>query len=349
MLHTHLKENNFVQSPADNCVYTKHEGDNMVVIVVWVDDLIVGANDPELLSEKKQILKDKFKMKDLGKLSYYLGIDFEQGDGYVKMNPKRYIKKVLSKFGMTDCKPRCTSSEQKLVYVTDAIPVDSRKYREAVGSLIYIMMCTRPDICWIITRLSQHLSKPLQSHWVAVKQVLRYLKGSIDKELVYTKSGDGLMLVGYSDADWASSVDDRRSTSGYYFSLTKSGPLISWKSRKQPIVALSSCEAEYVVLASAVQESLYLRQLMKDIDRKGHYDSVLIFEDNQGTIALANNPVNRQRSKHIDIKYHFIRSEVHRGRVSLEYCPTAEMLADLMTKPATKFQLQKFKLKIFGE
>ena len=114
-------------------------------------------------------------------------------------------------------------------------------------------------------------------------------------------------------------------------------------------MALSSCEAECVALASAVQESLYLRQLMKGIDRKGHYDSVLIFEDNQGTITLANNPVNRQSSKHINIKYHFIFSEVHRGRVSLEYCPTAEMLADLMTKPATKFQLQKFKLKIFGE
>ena len=158
-------------------------------------------------------------------------------------------------------------------------------------------------------KLSQHLSNPLQSHWVAVKQVLRYLKGIIDKELVYTKSGDGLMLVSYSDADWASSVDDRRSTSGNCFSLTKSGPLICWKSRKQPTVALSSCEAEYVALASDVQKSLYLRQLMKDIDRKGHYDSVLIFEDNQCTIALANNPVNRQRSKHIDIKYHFIRSE----------------------------------------
>ena len=233
MLHTHLVENNFVQSPTDSCVYTKHEGDNMVAIVVWVDDLIVGANDPELLSENKQILKDKFKMKDLGKLSYYLGIDFEQGDGYVKMNQKRYIKKVLSKFGMTDCKPRCTPSEQKLVSVTDDVPVDSRKYREAVRSLIYIMVCTRPDICWIITKLSQHVSNPLQSHWLAVKQVLRYLNGSIDKELVYTKSGDGLMLVSYSDADWASSVvDDRRSTSGYCFSLTKSGPLISWKSRK---------------------------------------------------------------------------------------------------------------------
>lgn len=348
MLHNHLVENNFVQSPTDNCVYTKHEEGEIVVMIVWVDDLIVGAKDPKLLSRNKQILKDKFKMKDLGKLTYYLGIDFEQGDGYVKMNQKRYIKKVLSKFGMTDCKPRCTPSEQKFEYVNDEDFADSRKYREAVGSLIYIMMCTRPDICWIITKLSQYLSKPLQSHWIAMKQVLRYLKGTIDKELVYSKSDDRLVLVGYSDADWASSVDDRRSTSGYCFSLTKSGPLISWKSRKQPTVALSSCEAEYIALASAVQESLHLRQLMTDIDQKGDYENVLIFEDNQGTIALANNPVNRQRSKHIDIKYHFIRSELQRGRISLEYCPTAEMLADLMTKPATKIKILKFKEKIFG-
>ena len=154
-----------------------------------------------LKKQNKQILKDKFKVKDLGNLSYYLGIDCEQGDGYVKMNQQRYIKKVLNKFGMTDCKPRCAPSGQKLVSVTDDDSVDFKKYREAVGSLIYIMMCTRPNICWIITKLSQHLSSPLQSHWVAVKQVLRYLKGSVDKELVYTKYGDGLMLVGYSDAD----------------------------------------------------------------------------------------------------------------------------------------------------
>ena len=195
------------------------------------------------------------------------------------------FKKILERFNMSDCKPRATPTEQKFDWSNsdDSDPVDEKKYREAVGSLIYLMMCTRPDISWIVTKLSQHLSNPRECHWVAVKHVLRYLKGTIEYELVYKKSTDNLALIGYSDADWASSPDDRRSTSGYCFSLTQKGPLVSWKSRKQPSVALSSCEAEYMALASAVQESLYLDQLMKDIDRKYQSNPALIFEDNQGT------------------------------------------------------------------
>ena len=119
------------------------------------------------------------------------------------------------------------------------------------------MVCTRPDISWVITRLSQFLSKPLQCHWVALKHVLRYLKGTADYALCYRRCEKGLRLIGYSDSDWASSAEDRRSTSGYCYSLSESGPLISWKSRKQPVVALSTCEAEYIALAAAVQEMLY--------------------------------------------------------------------------------------------
>ena len=149
------------------------------------------------------------------------------------------------------------------------------------------MMATRPDICWAVTKLSQHLSNPLETHWVAAKHVLRYLKATAHYDLCYTKHKDGLKLVGYSDADWASS-NDRRSTSGYGFALHEQGPLISWKSRKQPTVALSSCEAEYIALAAAVQESLYLSQLIIDLGVCSQSESVLIYEDNQGTIALAN-------------------------------------------------------------
>lgn len=348
MLYKHLVENGFEQSPSDHCVYTKQTEEEMVVVVIWVDDMIIGASNERLLYETKQMMTDKFKMKDLGKLSYFLGIEFEQGDGYVKMSQKRYIQKMLEKYGMSDCKPRATPCEHKPEQGCDE-PVDSRKYREVVGSLIYLMMCTRPDICWIVTKLSQHLSSPLEVHWVAVKHVLRYLKGTVDYELCFRKSKHGLKLIGYSDADWASSEDDRRSTSGYCFSLNEKGPLISWKSRKQSTVALSSCEAEYIALAAAVQESLYLRQLLCDIGHKDQDEPVLIFEDNQGTIALAGNPVNRQRSKHIDIRYHFIRSELSKGKVMLKYCPTADMLADVMTKPAKKFQLNKFNTLIFGQ
>ena len=154
----------------------------MIVLLVWVDDLIVGANSDTLLCKTKQMFKERFKMKDMGKLSYFLGIDFEQGNGFVKVNQKRYIEKMLEKFEMSDCKARGTPCEQKLEW-SESEPVDPHMYREIVGSLIYLMMGTRPDICWVFTRLSQNLSNPLQCHWIALKHVLRYLKGTVHYEL----------------------------------------------------------------------------------------------------------------------------------------------------------------------
>ncbi len=148
------------------------------------------------------------------------------------MNQKRYILRILERFSMSDCKPRSTPCEQKLDYNSDSDPVDPKRYREAVGSLIYLMTCTRPDLSWIVSKLSQYLSDPYEQHWSTVKHVTRYLKGTIDHELCYKKSDEKLKLVAYSDADWASDLNDRRSTTGYCFSLTQDGPLISWKSKK---------------------------------------------------------------------------------------------------------------------
>ena len=351
LLHSFLNEKGFVQSPSDNCVYSKQEGGEMIIVLVWVDDFIIGAKSEECLANTKQMFMDRFKMKDLGPLSYFLGIDFTQEKNCVRMNQRRYIEKMLEKFQMTDCKPRSTPSEQKFEEGESDF-VDSHKYREIVGSLIYVMIGTRPDICWTVTKLSQHLSNPTQGHLIAAKHVLRYLKGTIDYELCYKKSVKGLKVTGYSDADWASDSGDRRSISGFCFCLNENGPPISWKSKKQPVVALSTCEAEYIALALAVQESIYLKQLLSDLKLDQDHADVhpcVIFEDNQGTIALAHNPVHRQRSKHIDIKFHFIRDEVRKRKVNLKYCPTNEMVADLFTKPSVKVKLIKFKSFLFGE
>jgi len=152
------------------------------------------SND-SLLCDTKNMLKEKFKMKDLGRLSHFLGIYFDQGGGFVKMNQKGYLRKVLERFDMFECKPRSTPSEQK-IESNDRDPVDPKRYREAVGSLIYAMTCTRPDICWIVTKLSQYLSRPMKEHWIAVKHVLRYLKGTLDYALCYRKCADGLNLIG---------------------------------------------------------------------------------------------------------------------------------------------------------
>ena len=165
--------------------------------------------------------------------------------------------------------------------------------------------------------------------------------------MCYSKSNENLGIQAYSDADWAGDVKDRCSTTGYCVTLSQGGTLVSWKTKKQPTVALSTYEAEYIALATTIQECLYLTQLLDGID-KHLYMLPIVFEDNQGTIALAKNPVKRQRCKHVDIKYHFIRSTVTDGKLSLEYCPTEQMVADLMTKPATKFKLARFAEFMFG-
>lgn len=173
-----------------------------------------------------------------------------------------------------------------------------------------------------------------------MKHVFRYLKGTKEKELSFKRDkSQNLGLKIFCDADWATDKNDRRSTTGYCASLNDKSSLISWKAKKQPTVALSTCEADFISLASALQECLYLEQLFKGIDSY-QYKQTKVYEDNQGTIALAKNPVNRQRCKHIDIKYHFIREVVNTRKIILEYCPTDQMLEDLMTKPATKLKLR---------
>lgn len=349
LLHDHLVENDFEQNAADNCVYEKQSEGESVILIIWVDDLIIAASNNDLISEVKEMLKKKFRMKDLGELKNFLGIDFTQCKGEIKMSQRRHIEKVLQRFGMSECKQRSTPCEQKLSFDEEGEIVDATGYRELIGSLIYIMTSTRPDLSWVVSKLSQHLAQPKRQHWETAKQVLRYLKGTIEHELCYKRSDQDLKLEGYSDADWASDQKDRRSTTGYCFSLTKKGPVISWKSRKQPTVALSTCEAEYMALAATVQESMYLVHVLHGIDKNRQHTPVKIFGDNQGSIALSKNPVCRQRSKHVDVKYHFVRSAHIDGKIAIEYCPTENMVADVLTKPLTKTKFEWLKCYLFGE
>ena len=182
------------------------------------------------------------------------------------MNQTKYIERLLSKFSMENCKPRSTPCEINSHKVSEenSVPTDNRLYREIIGSLVYIMTATRPHLCYSATKLSQYLSAPTMSHINAAKHVLRYLKSTANRSLIFRKADEPLHLVGSCDADWGAS-EDRRSITGYGFNLCSKGPLISWKSRKQPTVALSTCEAEYMSLASAVQEGKFLSQLLEDL------------------------------------------------------------------------------------
>ena len=343
VLHNFLTEKGFKRSEVDHCLYLKKCNDDCIVyVLVWVDDIIVSASNMQLMSETKSLLHKRFKMVDMGQLSWFLGIDFKFENDCVSLSQAAYLKNVLAKFKMQDCRPTKTPCD-KFILNENSKDYSSTEYRSAVGSLIYAMVCTRPDISWIITKLSQYLHKPTEDHWVAVKRLLRYIKHSINYCLCFRKVTDGLSLIGYCDSDWASSVDaegSRRSVTGYCFHLSKSSAALSWKSRKQPTVALSSCEAEYMALASATQEALYLKQLLTEIDPQFDKTKVItLFEDNQGTIALVNNPVYHQRTKHIDIRYHFIREQVHDKCINVEYLLTSLMIADCLTKPMGRVKL----------
>ena len=347
LLHTFFVNNSFIQSSGDACVYFTIS--LSIIILIWVDDIIVAAKTLGLIIKIKDILKSKFKMKDLGNITNFLGIQFNQLQGNIEMSQCQYVESILLKFGMSNCNPRYTPCElnPSSVVHSDSFDKSTRRFREIVGSLIYLMTCTRPDLSWTVTKLSQHLAEPTAADWVMVKHVLRYLKGTSDYKLCFTKTNGNLNLLGYTDSDWASSVDDRRSTSGYCFFLNNNGPPVSWKSKKQQTVALSSCEAEYMAIAAATQEATYLCTILKDFQIS--HEPVIVYTDSQSALGLVKNPINHTRSKHIDIRYHFVREKAADGIIDFRYVSSDQNVADIMTKALSKHKYNHFKCLLFGK
>lgn len=333
MLHETLSENGYVQSATEPCLYTKMKGQMKVHVLVWVDDILVCTSDEEMLEETKQMLSNKFKMKDLGIVKKFLGIDFDKTEnGNVTMSQRDYVERVLQRFEMVNCNPRSypmSESHYKDVDESEKLE-DVKPYQELVGCLIYIMTCTRPDISFSVSVLARKMSNPTERDWQAARDVLRYLKGSIDNKLVFCRSNDEPQIIGFSDSDWAGS-HDRKSTSGYVFRTDNQSAFICWKTKKQSVVALSSCEAEYIAMAFATQEGLFLQKLFSVLYNK---EVVIVLNvDNQGAVALSKNRMSQQRSKHIDVKYHFIRDHVDSGNLCPVHVPTVSNIADAFTKP----------------
>ena len=349
MLNDSLLKFGCQKSNGDSCVYVIVTNDKKLdgMILIWVDDIIMATGHKKLMKQMKDHLKGKFKMKDMGRVSNFLGIRFLQSRCKIEMDQSHYLLSVLKKYGMSECKPRSTPCELSRSNTSNTSPLSDnpRVYREVVGSLLYATTCTRPDLSWVVSNLSQHLANPDLSDWVKLKHVLKYVKGTLNYKLCYTKSADGLAVFGYSDSDWGASNSDRRSTTGYYFALNSAGPPISWKSRKQPTVALSSCEAEYMALSASTQEAMYLITVMKDylISSKP-----VIHSDSQSALSLIQNPIDHNRTKHIDIRFHFVREKYAGGLIDIRYIPREENVADLMTKAASKPYLNNFHVQLFG-
>jgi transposase InsO family protein len=345
-IHHALVDMGFQVLSADTCVYQLRKDALYVLVALYVDDLLLLANSLEGLSALKKDLSKRFSMTDLGEAHYILGIqiDRDRAARTLSISQREYVHKVLQRFGMLDCKPaaiplptsvQLTKADSPLPHmVPDAAFI--RQYQSAVGALMYAMLGTRPDLAFAVASLSQFSSNPGQPHWDAIKHVLRYMRGTTDYRLTYGgRAGASLLFDGYCDSDWGSSKDDRRSVTGYTFML--GGGAVSWQSKKQPTVALSSVEAEYMAACQAAREALWWQKLLHELGVARHPTTV-IHSDSQGSIALSKNPEHHARSKHIDIRHHFIREQVAANHISLQYMPTEDMLADVMTKPLSRDQ-----------
>ena len=318
VLHQYLQDMDFEQSSADPCVFIKHIENDVIILLVWVDDIIIASSFKELMDDFKQKLSNRFNMKDLGELSTFLAIEFKRTNESITMSQSCYLKDVLSRFGFDQCKPRTTPCEANpnSYHTNDesVAPNESeiKIYRQMVRSLVYAMTCTRPDLSYCITKLSRHLSKPEPSDWIMLKHVFRYISNTVNYKLTFCKTKGNFRLFANCDADWGSLLNDRRSISGYCLSL-KGGPPISWKSKKQASVALSTCEAEYMSLSITCQEAMYLARLLTEL-RRQQFAPTVMKSDNQGAIALIKNPVNTVAQKchnTIQITKHISMSTTH--------------------------------------
>ena len=327
-----FRSNNFIRSEADHSLFVNYE--RQVILLLYVDDLVLAAPNNYQIDWIRLKLHQEFEKTDLGELRTFLGLEIERNRirRTLHLCQSKYIRKILVSQQMHTCNPSNTPADphvrlERSSSDYEASQAEKRKYQSAVGCLMYAMLGTRPDISYAVSRVSQYSTNPNSTHWTAVKRIFRYLAGTQHRGLYYGTQGVGR---GYTDADWGGGVD-RKSIGGYAFTLN--GAAITWNSKKQATVALSSTEAEYMALTQAVKESIWLQALLLDLGARSHLDELRnIYVDNQGAIALAKNAEYHARTKHIDIQYHFIRQHIESGKVILTYSGTSEMTADIFTK-----------------
>ena len=335
-IDTVLKQLGFRRLKSDFGIYVKGEGEDAVYIALYVDDLFLVGRKLSNIEVVKRGLHEEFKMKDLGEAKFLLGIEIRrQENGDVFLVQERYARDVISRFNMEGCKPVSTpldlgshldNTQQPVTDAERAEMVDV-PYRSAIGSLMYLATCTRPDIAAAVSELSKFSQNPGSAHWEGVKRVLRYVSGTISDGLMY-KRGAQVEVWGYSDAGHAGDKETSRGRTGYVF--LSAGAAISWRSSMMKLVTHSSCESEYVGLSEAGNEAVYLQQLQEEMCIGK--SSVLLLGDNESSLKLAMNPVFHQRSKHIRIKYHSLRDRVEEGLIELCKVDTGLNAADMMTK-----------------
>ncbi|KAH9802373.1 Integrase catalytic domain-containing protein [Citrus sinensis] len=343
-----IKSFGFIQNIDELCVYKKIQEKSVAFLILYVDDILLIGNDIGVLTTIKSWLAKQFDMKDLGEASYILSIKLlrVRKNKALALSQAVYIDKILAKFSMKNFKTGLLPFRHGITFSKDQSPKTFEKiermrrvpYAEAVGSLMYAMLCTRPYICFAVGMVSRYQSNPGPKHWTAVKHIMKYLKRTKNYMLVY--SGDELIPVGYTDFDFMSDKNSRKSTSGYVFTLGSG--VISWRSVKQSCIADSTTEAKYVAASEAAKEAVWLRKFLQDLEVVPAVTAPLkLFCDNSGVVAQSKEPRNHKKQKHIERKYHLIRDIVQRGDVEVTQIASQQNFADPFPKaiPGKPFNL----------
>lgn len=338
-----LNRYGYKQSTVDPCLFFIRVKGKWCYVLIYVDDIITAYEDDDMASLLEENLRKDFDISSLGHISYYLGCQIERdlnGDFFINQNV--YIKRIIEQSGMKDAKPSPIPLDTGYYKISDENKLENNFfYQKIIGQLLYLSVNSRPDISASVSILSRKVNSPTKTDWNELMRVLRYLKGTGNLKLRLSNNRINEELIGYSDADWAEDRIDRKSNSGFIFKFN--GGTISWACRKQQCVAMSSCESEFIALCEASQETVWLRKLLDDMHEIQNEPTVL-HEDNQSCIQWAENPKFSNRTKHIDTKIYFVCGVGKNREMTLTYCPTSEMIADLLTKPLNRIRLQKLRL-----
>ncbi|GJZ33377.1 retrovirus-related pol polyprotein from transposon TNT 1-94 [Tanacetum coccineum] len=326
----------FSKGVVDPTLFIRKTGKHTLHVQIYVDDIIFASTDPKDCDRFSNEMSSKFQMSMMGQISFFLGLQISQNPRGIFINQAKYANEILKKFDLHKSDPVDTPMVERTKLDEDlsGIPVDQTKYRSMIGSLMYLT-ASRPDLVFAVCMCARYQSRPTKKHLEAVKRVFRYLQGSINMGLWYPKD-TAMALTAYADADHAGCQDTRRSTSGSAQFL--GDKLVSWSSKKQTSTSISSTEAEYIAMSGCCAQILWMRSQLSDYGFA--YNRIPMYCDNKSAIALCCNNVQHSRSKHIDIRHHFIREQVEKGVVELYFVRTEYQLADIFTKalPRERFE-----------
>ena len=335
----------FTCMATDTCVFTLHKGGEHLIVWLYVDDIGVICSNDNLLEQFYGDLCKAFRFTKQGNLEWYIGIKITRDKNKVTLDQEKYITECLEDLGLAKINPVTTPGKAHPKDQPEPCQ-DPSYYRKLVGKLVYLATCTRPDIAFTVQQLSQNFQNPTMADQEAAIRCWQYIKYTKGHKLCY--SGENFSLLTYSDTDWATSKTDRKSIGGFVIMLL--GAVVAWRCKKQTVVALSTAEAEYMGLCLAVQELLWLDMFLNELGIKAIAQAhpLEVLGDNQASLKMVQEGADNSRTKHIDIKYHFLKDLVRTNRVNITYVDTKFNLADLLTKPKPKGPHMEDTIRVLG-